>query len=649
MGGTSPFGHFDYNFNPLVRDYYIERARGGVGLIIPGVTQVKLGDHYLYEAEDVFLGPVKEIMDELHSYGTKYFLQIGAGFGRVQLMGLDHADDAMRRSLLVSPADGLQNVWTPELKHRGLTLDEIHGIIEAFGKSALLCKQAGIDGVEIHAVHEGYLLDQFAVASTNGRTDEYGGSLENRLRFACEIIREMKRVCGDDFPVSVRYSVASKMRGFNAGALPAENYEEFGRSLEESPAAARLLEEAGADLLNADNGSYDSWWWAHPPVYMPLHCNYPEVSYLKKFVNIPVFCAGRMEDPEFSAHAIESGEIDGIGVARQFLADPYWLNKVKAGDIEDIRPCIACHNGCFPIGLVPGNTNNPLKMSHCALNPATMDEANWRLTPAEVKKNVAVVGGGVGGMECARLASLRGHNVTLFEKTDKLGGVFIAAAAPSFKEKDKMLLQWYIRQIESLGIDVRMNCEATPEMLKDYDTVVVASGSTPRKLAVPGLDDPRVVEAIEYLNHEKPTGKRVAVIGGSLTGAEIAYQLALDGQTPIIVEMQNDILQVPGLCAANSNMLREIIRLYNIDVYTGAELKSVSSGTTLSVQIHSADGDRTLDVDSVVLAVGYVSDTRLADKLRESGISDIRVIGDARRVGNLMSTIYDAYEVAYAI
>ena len=651
MGGTSFLGH-DGKFNPHIRDYYMARVRGGVGLIVPGVTGVKDMNGYLYEKEDIFLGPVKEVIDEIHSYGTKYFFQLGAGFGRAQLIGLGPGmDEATRNALMVAPSDGIPNVWMPDLKHRGLTRDEIHDLVDAFGKSALMCKKAGIDGVEIHAIHEGYLLDQFTISNTNERTDEYGGSLENRFRFITEVIREIKKTCGEDFPVMIRYSVSSKMRGFNKGALPGEDYEEFGRSLEESPAAARLLEAAGADALDADNGSYDSWWWAHPPVYMPLHCNFPEVSYIKKFVNIPVFCAGRMEDPAFADKAIAAGEIDGIGVARQFLADPEWLNKARDGREEDIRPCIACHNGCFGISLVRTPVSRGMSMAHCAVNPTAMEETEWDLKEAEVKKNIAIVGGGVGGMESARILTLRGHKVTLFEKTGELGGVFIAAAAPSFKEKDKMLLDWYRHQMEKLGVDVRLNTEAKAEDLRDFDEIIVATGAAPRKLDLPGLDDERVVEAIEYLRDTRPVGEEVVIIGGGLTGIEIAYDLVKKGKKPAVVEMQDDILQVPGLCAANSNMLREIIRYYEIPVYTSARFEGVESSDKLSVRINKDGEEQTISADSVIMSVGYVPTHAVSDALTEAGVPEgkVHVIGDAREVGNLMSVIREAYELCYSL
>ncbi len=651
MGGTNLLNH-DGSFNPGVREYYLARAKGNAGLIIPGVTFVN-GDGWLYEKEEAFLGPVKSLMDEIHAYGSKFFFQLGAGFGRAAHVRRGDLDRPGFRTGLASASDGVPNVWDPEIKHRGLTVKEIREIVDAYGKSALLCKKAGIDGVEIHAIHEGYLLDQFTVTCTNSRNDEYGGSLENRFRFVCDVIREIKRTCGADYPVMIRYSVASKMRGFNQGALPGEAYEEFGRSMEESPAAARILEAAGADALDADNGSYDSWWWAHPPVYMPLHCNFPEVAYIKQFVNIPVFCAGRMEDPAFAEKVLASGQLDGIAVGRQFLADPEWLNKAREGREADIRPCIACHNACFPVGGIPKPGNPGFPTAHCALNPVTLEEANWKLTPAETKKRIAVVGGGVGGMECARILTMRGHSVTLFEKTGVLGGVFIAAAAPDFKEKDKMLLAWYRRQLETLGVDVRLNTEADADAVAGFDEVIVATGASPRRLRIPGLDDPRVAEAVEYLTGVKEVGETVVVVGGGLTGVEIAYDLAMKGKKPMIVEMLPDILQVPGLCAANSNMLREIIRFYDIPVYVNTALAGISGEGGFSVRVKEKDAaeERLLAADSCILSVGYVPARQLADDLiaRSFDPDRLHVIGDAREVGNLMSVIWEAYALSYRL
>ena len=644
MGGTSPVG-FDGKFVEKTRPYFLARAKANVGLMIPGVTSVGGRGRWLYESEDLFLGPMKSLMKEIHAYGSKFFLQLGAGFGRSQMVfpGMDKMPEEMLKASMVAPSDGLPNVWDPNIKHRGLTREEIYEIIDAYGKAAALCQKAGIDGVEIHAVHEGYLLDQFAMANMNHRTDEFGGSLENRLRFACEIIKSIKAACGPDYPVSVRYSVASKIRNFNEGALPGENYVEFGRSMEESPSAARILEAAGADLLNADNGSYDSWYWAHPPVYMPMACNLPEVTYLKNFVNIPVACAGRMHDPEIDAKAIENGQIDAVGVARQLLCDPQWCDKIRAGKLEDVRPCIACHNGGFAISHFKGTPTGFGRMGECALNPVTMNEEAMELKPAAVVKKVAVVGGGIGGMEAARLLKLRGHQVTLYEKSGELGGAFIAAAAPSFKEQDKKLLLWYKRQLKELDVDVRLNTAVDPAKVDELgaDAVIVATGAQPRKLPIPGFDGPNTIEAIDYLRDRKQAGDKVVIIGGGLTGCEIAYDLALKGKKPVIVEMQDDILKVPGLSAANSNMLREIIRYYGIEVRLSSSLKAI---TSTGVVLSEESGEVSLDADSVILSVGYVPEMKFnAEDPR------VRVIGDAEKVGNLLTVIRAAYAAAYAI
>ena len=368
--------------------------------------------------------------------------------------------------ICASPSE-LPSRWTEDVTCRALTEKEIRKIIYAYAQTAKKCKEAGVDGVEVHAVHEGYLLDQFTLKYTNKRTDGYGGSFENRYRFAVEVVRAIKAECGEDYPVSLRYSVVSKTKDFCVGALPGEEYEEIGRDMEESERAAKYLQDAGYDMFNADNGTYDAWYWAHPPAYMPENCNLDDVAHIKKFVDIPVVCAGRM-NAVTAAKAIEEGKIDGMGVARQFLTDGAWVRKLKDGNEEDIQPCICCHNGCFTMSKSKGTGNTaPLTdaghMARCALNPLTMQNHRFDIVPARKKKKVAVIGGGVGGMEVARVATLRGHSVTIYEKTDKLGGVFIPAAAPSFKEKDRALIDWYRRQIAKLGIEVKFNTEMSSQ------------------------------------------------------------------------------------------------------------------------------------------------------------------------------------------
>ena len=523
-----------------------------------------------------------------------------------------------------------------------MTKKEIEYMIHAFAESAKLLKEAGVDGVEIHAVHEGYLLDQFTLKYVNKRTDEYGGSLENRYRFATSIVKAIKEECGKDFPVSLRYSVVSKTKGFREGALPGEEYIEAGRDMAESEKAAKLLEEAGYDMLNCDNGTYDAWYWAHPPIYMPENCNLQDVEHIRKFVDIPVVAAGRM-DPFTAAESIKEGRIDGAGFARPFLADQEWVTKLIEDRPKDIRPCILCHNGCFNMCHYKGVANDQdlldsLGLARCAVNPETMQWKKHAIKKTSSPKKVAIVGGGIGGMETARVLKLRGHEPVIYEKSDKLGGTFIPASAESYKERLRQLLSWYRRQMSELGIEVRLNSKIEDISALNEDEVVIATGAVPRILSsVPGHE--KMVEATDYLNGT-PVGERVAVIGGGLTGCEIAYELALQGKKPIIVEMKDDLVSQKGVCLANSSYLREWFSLHKTPVYLESKLKEVGDGF---IDIIRKDGNTTrIQCDSVISSAGYIP-SPLSTK------GKVKLVGDCLKVGNLRSVIWRAFEVAQSI
>ena len=475
---------------------------------------------------------------------------------------------------------------------------------------------------------------------TNHRSDRYGGSFENRYRFAVEIVKAIKAACGADYPVSIRYSVLSKVKDFCYGALPEETYTEIGRDMEESEKAARYLQDAGYDMLNADNGTYDSWYWAHPPMYMPLNCNLEDVAHIKRFVDIPVVCAGRME-PDAAAAAIAEGRIDAMGVARQFLADGAWVTKMLEDRMEDIRPCICCHNGCFNMAHYKGHANaqafgDTRGMARCAINPTTMQSRKYRLTPAAAPKEIAVIGGGIGGMESALVCARRGHNVTLYEKSDRLGGVFQAAAAPSFKEKDRALLAWYAREVTKYpNLTVKLGTEVKSLDALHADEIVVATGATPVSLPVPGAE--KGIQAVDYLLGRRPVGEKVVIVGGGLTGCEIAYDLYLQGKQPVIVEMKDDLIAVSGVCLANSSYLRDFFKTNQVPVYLETSLGEIRDG---AVTVTRKDGARQeIPADSVILSVGY-RPAPLAAKGRH-----VHIVGDARKVGNLRTVIWRAWDV----
>ena len=656
MGGTSLFGWMEFTgckFDKEAAKFFLERAKNNVGLIIPGIAPVRdtiLG-RWLWQNEKMF-DDLKEFVAEIHKTGAKLFIQLTAGMGRSWAI-TDHLAPLHKSKVLrtiakpildtsyqlASPSE-VPSRWDPSITCPAMTLEQIQEIIEAFAKTAALCKKAGVDGVEVHAVHEGYLLDQFTMECTNKRTDAYGGSFENRYRFATDIVKAIKAACGQEFPVSLRYSVESKMKDFCVGAVPGEQYKEFGRDMAESEKAVKHLQDAGYDMLNADNGTYDSWYWAHPPMYMPQNCNLDDVAHIKQFVDIPVVCAGRM-DPEAGAQAVAEGRIDAVGVARQFLADPEWVTKLLEERMEEIRPCICCHAGCFNFSHSKGHANNQdfgdtRGLARCALNPQTMQSAKYCIKPAARQKTIAVVGGGIGGMEAAIVCAKRGHKVTLYEKSGELGGVFLAAAAPSFKEKDRDLIAWYRRELTRYPIEVKLNTPVDRVEDLQADEVIVATGATANKIPVPGAE--KGVEAIDFLLGRKAVGDSVVVIGGGLTGCEIAYELYLQGKKPTIVEMKEDLIDAKGVCLANSSYLRDFFCANQVPVYLQTRLNKI---TDTGVIVTGKDGRPfSIASDSVILSTGY-KPAPLAEPSRH-----VHLVGDASKVGNLRSVIWQAWDVA---
>ena len=656
MGGTSLFGWMEKTGNHFDKEaakFFIEKAQNNVGLIIPGIAPIRstFMGQWLYQNKKMFK-ELKEFMDEIHKTGAKLFIQITAGMGRswavptplVMLHNTPVLRDVIKPIINIpyqsaSPSE-LPSRWSDKMTTRALTVKEIEEIVDAFAKTAALCKEAGVDGIEVHAVHEGYLLDQFTLEYTNKRTDQYGGSFENRYRFATDIVKAIKAACGDEYPVSLRYSVKSYVKDFCVGAVPGEQFEEIGRDFEESEKAAKYLQDAGYDMLNADNGTYDSWYWAHPPMYMPLNCNLEDVARIKKCVDIPVVCAGRME-PEVGAQAIADGRIDAMGVARQFLADSEWITKMIEDRLEDIRPCICCHNACFNMAHYKGVANaqsihDASHIARCALDPRVMQSDKYKITPAKKVKRIAVIGGGIGGMEAAIVCAKRGHKVTLFEKTDTLGGVFIAAAAPSYKEKDRDLIAWYNREIRKYPIDIHLNAEVKDVSTLAADEVIIATGAIPNRLPVKGAD--KAVEAIDFLLGNKEVGDKVVIVGGGLTGCEIAYELYLQGKQPTIIEMKNDLIVSDKICLANTSFLRDFFAANKVPVHLETGVTEIREDGVTAVD---KDGNAfDIEADSVVVSIGY----KPAPVAKKS--AHVHIVGDASKVGSLRTVIWQAWDVA---
>ncbi|MDY4223824.1 MAG: FAD-dependent oxidoreductase [Candidatus Limivicinus sp.] len=670
MGGTSLFGWMEPSHLDKEAAYFLlNRAQDGVGLILPGMQCIKdaIGGRWLYQNEKMFKD-LKKYMEEFHKTGAKLFIQLAAGMGRSMaitkpmVMLLQHpvlgklASPVADLDYITASASATPNRWYDEVKSRPMTIKEIHDQVEAFAKTSKLLKEAGVDGVEIHAVHEGYLLDQFTISNMNYRTDEYGGSFENRYRFPVEIVQAIKRECGSDFPVSLRYSVVSKTKDWGKGAMPyEEDFKEFGRDMEESEKAVKYLEDAGYDMFNCDNGTYDAWYWAHPPQYMPDNCNLSYVEHIKNFTSKPVVCAGRM-DPVKAAEEIAAGKLDAVAIARQNLVDHEWIHKILEGREDEIKPCIRCHNGCFNMAKFAGTPNiqhlgDSLHLARCALNPTTMQHNKYKIVPTKSPKKVAVIGGGIGGMECALVLKQRGHIPTLFEKSGELGGLFLTASAMTFKENDKELIRWYRREIEKSGIEVHLNTEVNDlGTLRGYDDIIVATGSVPRTM--PGIKGfEKALTFTQILKEKHELGDKVLFIGGGQSSCEAAYDLLLNyGKHPIIVEYANDLVAAQATCLANTSYLRDAMEYHKVPVYLhstvteitdkGCTVKNVQTGETFFVEC-----------DNVVNGIGFVPTPvggRTASR-KVKGKETIFRVGDCVAIGNLRTVIWRAWDVCMKI
>ncbi len=642
MAPMGPFGLSDeYGaFNQKGIEYYVERAKGGTGLITTGICYVE------NEIEKCampslpcptmstfsFLYSAKKMTERVHAHDSKIFLQLTAGFGRVALPLLLEGE-------AVAPSP-VTNRFDPRIEHRELTTEEVETIVKKFGEAAAVAQMAGFDGVEVHAVHEGYLLDQFTMDIFNQRDDKYGGDLEGKLRFPVEIVKTIKKACGEDYPVSLRYSVKSYIKDIRQGGLPEEEFEEKGRDIEEGLKVARMLEKAGYDALNADAGSYDSWYWNHQPMYFEDGMYLDLTKKLKEAVDIPVIVAGRMDDPELASKALSEGKADMIGLGRPLLADPYLPDKIKRNEINSIRPCLSCHKGCLGRAAEGG----PIS---CAVNPRAGREDIYSIESAQKSKNVVIVGGGIAGMEAARVCAKRGHKVELFEKSDQLGGNIIPGSVPKFKKDDRKLIKWYENELKNENISINLNTEVTEDMIKEKspDTVIVATGSSPKTLDFNESSD-KVYTASEVLLG-KNIGEKVVVLGGGLVGCETALWLAQekDKEVTIIEQMEEILSAGPELPFMNEDMLTDLLDYNNIEVITNATLQSVEDK---NVVISTENGEKTIKADNIITSIGYKSNDKLYNELKYD-ISDIHLLGDAKQVEDIMNSIWDAYELARSI
>lgn len=633
MGTQLSFGsHGEWSETGI--EYYTRRAQGGFGLLYTGslTTDMEVDPFSPHPPASPLYSPVNftrtsiYMTERVHAYGAKMFAQITMGTGR--------------NYGFAAPSE-LPAFINPAQTTKALTVEEIKKKVDAMVRAAALMKASGFDGVEVHSIHWGYLLDEFAMSLTNHRTDEYGGSLENRLRAAREIVEGIKQVCGADYPVSMRLGLKSYIKGLFQPSL--DGSDEAGRTLEEGVRIAQLLEQYGYDVLNVDVGTYDSFCYAVPTEYTERGFMLPMAEAAKKAVNIPVICGGgRLDDADMLEKALAAGQIDAVALGRASLADPDFPKKVARGEVETIRPCILCNNGCFGRGMAGGDAS-------CAVNPQAVREAWYGITKAMEPKNVLIVGGGVAGMEAARTAALRGHHVEVYEKAPVLGGNLISAGAPSFKEEVRRLNTWYQNELKALGIPVHTNCEMTAEKIKAAkpDAVILAVGSSSLMPKIPGIDHEKTVSCVDALLKKKTVGQKVVIVGGGLVGCETAIEYAMQGKEVTIVEALDSILAAgTSVPIMNSMMVNLQIAKYGIGIRTGCRIEAVTDDGAV---IRTADGQQeVLPADSVIMSIGFRPLPSMAQELYGCGF-DVYQVGDEKGVGNVKISVWDAYEVARSI
>ena len=632
VGLTNPDG----NPGPRAIDYYIERARGGTGLIITGLFQVhnETGRRggWMHGINQASPGPFGELCEAVHALGTKIFVQLTAGFGRVAPLPMFHERPVS--------ASAVPHYFEPGVTCRPLETAEVEAIVAAFGDATAILAAAGVDGIELHG-HEGYLFDQFTTAIWNQRTDKYGGDLRGRLTFPIEVLKIIKKRAGADFPVQYRFGLKHYIKGLNSGALPGERFEEVGRDIEEGLEMAKLLEAAGFDALHVDAGCYDSWYWAHPPVYQEHGCMVDMAAKVKEVVKIPVIAVGRLEVPGLAEKVIAAGKADMVAMGRGLLADPYWPVKAAESRVEDIRPCIGCHDGCIWRFM----SGRPLS---CAVNPACGRERQYQLSQADKPEKVLVIGGGVAGMEAARVAASRGHKVVLYEKRKALGGHLNEASVPGFKKDLGTLLNWYKTQLNKLGVTLKLETEASAALLakENPDAVIVATGSKPCLPDVSGIGKANVITCTDLLLGRKKAGKTVVIIGGGLVGCETALWLAGGGKQVTIVEMLPELM-VGGISVPRMNrfMLLDLLALNKVNVLTDACVREI---TTAGVIVSDNGINGTIKAETIVLAVGLQPDDTLSRELN-GRFSRLYVIGDCQEARNIMGAIWDGYEVGRTV
>ncbi len=609
--------------------YYEERAKGGVGLIVTEITRVNdetgVGlPAQLSVSNDNVIPKLTKLAEAVHKWGSKIFVQL-------HHPGRQTYSQLIGDKPVVAPSAIPCGICKQET--RALENAEIKELVQQHIEGAKRAKQAGIDGVELHGAH-GYLIAQFLSSHTNKRTDEYGGSVENRFRFTKEIIEGIKQACGEDYPVTIRLNATDFL-----GLIGVEE----GITNEECVTFAKMSEEAGADLINVSCGIYETINTIIEPTSFQEGWRLDLSKLIKANVSIPVFGNTVIRSPKYAEQLLEEGVVDFIGMGRTHLADSEWVNKALSGREDEIRKCVSCVR-CFESLNINAFTLEPLV---CSVNPRTCREADFKID-SELEKNgegktVAIVGAGPAGLEAARILSLRNYKPVIFEKEDKIGGQLYLAKEPPHKDKLGWFIDYYKTQLND--VEIKLNTEATIENIKAINpcSVIIATGAKPIvPSSICGVDSQNVYTTTNILDGSvEIKNETVAVIGSGMTGIETAELLAENNKI-VLVEMAEEI--APGCYVQNVVDVMGRLGQKDVVLLPKHKLTSISENT---ISLQNENGENvTYDVDKVVLSLGVERERSLVEQF-EKEFDEVNVIGDSDKIGRIAEAVFAGYSLAY--